>query len=109
MRQLFIVICFTLLIAIATSAVAFKLQEHEGTAKTIIKRKSDEGGAEALRFVPTSDVVAEEASNNAKSSERSQEEIEEYLFGKLGESVKKVVEDIKKSLDNVGKHMEIPL
>ncbi|XP_037285433.1 uncharacterized protein LOC119178345 [Rhipicephalus microplus] len=107
MRHLLILIFFTFLIA--TSASAFKLQENEGSIKTIFKPELNEGGAKELLLLPTSDVVTVEESDRAKSLEMSKKESEEYLFGGLSETLKRVVEDIKKSLDNVGKHMEIPL
>lgn len=85
---------------------------HRGnhlTSVTVFEQESKRAVVEATQFDGPSDVITQGAGNNAEPSARFDEEMEQYFVEKLLDAVKKLGEDMKKALDNVGRHMEFPL
>nr|XP_050042838.1 uncharacterized protein LOC126540082 [Dermacentor andersoni] len=107
MKQLVVLTCLISFLAICTSA--FKLQEKRDSVDTVIEKESKRAGLDATQFAELVEVITQGEGNNAEPSARFDEEIDQYFVDKLVDSVKKLAEDLKKALDNVGNHVVLPL
>ncbi|KAH6937414.1 hypothetical protein HPB50_000101 [Hyalomma asiaticum] len=102
MMRLMTVMYFTLFVV--ASASAFKLAKEEGSVGAILGSETSQAGMDTAFGL--SDATTFESGTGAKEFQKFDDEAEEYFVGEFLQAIKKLGEDLAKSLGNVRKHFE---